>query len=88
MVSISIISTWGLAVEDLRSKKTASCLLCNVGIVQLTKTTDCRQKQVPQARFPGFNLHTQYFPLFFIVFLWNVYNCTFRSSIIWGVCHL
>lgn len=59
MVSISMISTWGLAVEDLGSKKAASCLLCNVGVVQLAETTDCRQEQVPQARLPGFHLHTK-----------------------------
>lgn len=59
MVSMSMISTWGLAVEDLRSKKAASCLLCNVGVVQLTEATDCRQEKVPQAHIPGFHLHTQ-----------------------------
>lgn len=57
--AVSMISTWGLAVENLRSKKAASCLLCYVGVVQLTETTDCRQEQVPQAHFPGFHLHTQ-----------------------------
>lgn len=90
MVSMSRISTWGLAVEDLRSKKAASRLLCNVGVVQLTETTDCRQEQVPQACFPGFHLHTQIglCLLFFIVFLRNINDSTFRSSIIWGVCHL
>lgn len=59
MVSMSMISTWGLAIEDLGSKKAASCLLCDVGVVQLTETTDCWQEHVPQAFFLGFHLHTQ-----------------------------
>ena len=48
--------TRSLAVEDFRGKEAASSFLCDVGIVQLTETTDCRQEQVPQACLPGFHL--------------------------------
>lgn len=90
VVSMGTISTWSLAVEDFRSKQATPRLLCNVGVVQLAETTDCRQEQVPKAHFPGFHLQPgmNVCTLFFRISLRIFYSCTFRSSIIPGVCHL
>lgn len=51
--------TRSLAVENFRGKGATPCLLCDVGIVQLTEATDCRQEQVPQPFLPGFHLEAQ-----------------------------
>ena len=61
--------TRSLAVEDFRGKEAASSFLCDVGIVQLTETTDCRQEQVPQACLPGFHLEPHRYTLLYKVYV-------------------
>lgn len=51
--------TRSLTVEDFRGIDAAPSFLCNIGIVQLTETTDCRKEQVPKPCLLGFNLVTK-----------------------------
>lgn len=62
-ITVSLASrdsfTWSLAVKDIRAKDAVSSFFCNIGIIQLTESTDCRKEQVPQPCFPGLHLNAQ-----------------------------
>lgn len=56
---VAFFFTWSLAVEHFGSEEAAARFFCDVGIIQLSESTDRRQEQVPQPGLLGFLLDSQ-----------------------------